>query len=209
MGDGQKTIYYLSGEDPEKLKNSPQIEGLVKQGINVLLFTDHVDDFWVSVNSHYKDLDIKSATRSDIETHKINENKDEKDITENVHADLVTYFKECLGTIIKDVKISKKLTSSPVCLVVDESSMDIRMERFLVEQKQLNKVSAKILEINPSHNIIKKIEEDLSNDSKKLENIDLVKVLFDQACILEGEIIKDSPGFNARLTKIIEKSIIS
>jgi molecular chaperone HtpG len=87
--------------------------------------------------------------------------------------------------------------------------MDIRMERFLVEQKQLNKVSAKILEINPSHNIIKKIEEDLSNDSKKLENIDLVKVLFDQACILEGEIIKDSPGFNARLTKIIEKSIIS
>jgi molecular chaperone HtpG len=207
MQEGQKIIYYLSGEDPEKLKNSPQIEGLIKQGINVLLFTDHVDDFWVSVNSQYKDYDIKSATRSDIEVEKNQDNKEEKDISDQVHADLIKYFKDCLGTIIKDVKISKKLTSSPVCLVVDDSAMDIRMERFLVEQKQLNKVSAKILEINPSHNIIKKIELDLQDEKQKTENSDLVKLLFDQACILEGEMIKDSPSFNSRLTKIIEKAI--
>jgi molecular chaperone HtpG len=92
-------------------------------------------------------------------------------------------------------------------LVVDDSAMDIRMERFLVEQKQLNKVSAKILEINPSHNIIKKIELDLQDEKQKTENSDLVKLLFDQACILEGEMIKDSPSFNSRLTKIIEKAI--
>jgi molecular chaperone HtpG len=207
MKEGQKSIYYLSGEDPEKLKNSPQIEGLIKQGINVLLFTDHVDDFWVSVNSKYKDFEIKSATRTDIDLNSENENTQEKDITDSSHSNLISYFKECLGNNVKDVKISKKLTSSPVCLVVDENSMDIRMERFLVEQKQLNKISAKILEINSSHNIIKKIESDLSDDANRVKNIDLVNILFDQACILEGEAIKDAPSFNARLTRIIESTI--
>lgn len=208
MKDGQKTIYYLSGEDPEKLKNSPQIEGLIKQGINVLLFTDHVDDFWVSVNSQYKEYEVKSATRSDIAPENINDTSEQKDITSEVHENLVNYFKECLGNTIKDVKISKKLTSSPVCLVVDQNSMDIRMERFLVEQKQLNKISAKILEINPCHKIIKKIELDLGDENKRSANSELVKLLFDQACILEGEVIKDSPSFSKRLIDIIEKSII-
>jgi molecular chaperone HtpG len=208
MKDGQKTIYYLSGEDPEKLKNSPQIEGLIKQGINVLLFTDHVDDFWVSVNSQYKEYEVKSATRSDIAPENINDTSEQKDITSEFHENLVNYFKECLGNTIKDVKISKKLTSSPVCLVVDQNSMDIRMERFLVEQKQLNKISAKILEINPCHKIIKKIELDLGDENKRSTNSELVKLLFDQACILEGEVIKDSPSFSKRLIDIIEKSII-
>ena len=211
MKPGQKTIYYLSGEDPNSLKKSPQIEGLLSKGINVLLFTDHVDDFWVSVNNKYKDYDIISATRTNIgddgEDDKSKDDKtkkEKKSADNNLHKDLISYFKEILGDAIKDVKISKKLTSSPICLAVDNSAMDIRMERFLVEQKQLNKASAKIVEINPNNKIIQKIESSLSDTKTKEGNKDLVKLLFDQACIVEGEPVQDIHGFNLRMIRFLQ-----
>ncbi|CAN0601161.1 unnamed protein product, partial [Ectocarpus sp. 12 AP-2014] len=151
-----KTIYYLSGDDPEKLRNNPQIEGFISKGIDVLLFTDTVDDFWVNVNGRYKEIELKSVTRSDIDLGgKLDSKKDqnsEKESNSN-NDEIIRYFKDTLGSLVKDVKISKKLTTSPACLAVSDGAMDIRMERYLIEQKQLAGASAKILEINPNHKI--------------------------------------------------------
>lgn len=206
--EGQDNIYYLSGDDPAKLLSSPQIEGFLSKNIDVLLFTDTVDDFWVNVNSSYKGYAIKSVTRSDIDLEK-SEQKTE-DIKENndEYAKLTEYFKEILGNLVKDVRISKKLTSSPACLVVGDGAMDIRMERFLIEQKQLMAASAKILELNPKHKIIEKINAGIISNSRDYANEELVKLMYDQACILEGEPVNDTGEFARRLNDIVQKAIL-
>ena len=200
----QKTIYYLSGENRDQLKNSPQIEGFLSKGIDVLLFTDSVDDFWVNVQHEYKEHAIKSVTRSDIDLEQDStkdDSNDKEEKTSQEHEKLVSYFKEVLGGKVQDVRVSKKLTSSPVCLAVAEGAMDIRMERFLVEQKQLAKTTAKILEINASHPILQKIEKDILAESTGGANSDLVMMLYDQACIIEGEPVLDAAEFCARVNK--------
>ncbi len=209
--DDKKTIYFLSGDDPEKLANSPQIEGFLSKGKDVLLFTDTVDDFWVNVNSKYKDAEIISVTRADLDidekpdvAESDNLQDDAKKDENNKHQALIDYFKNILGANVKDIKISKKLTSSPSCLAVDAGSMDIRMERFLIEQKQLQRSTAKILEINVNHSIVQKIENAVNNNKADDKISDLAFMLFDQACILEGEPVSDSAAFAKRLNNIIE-----
>lgn len=203
-----KTIYYLSGDDPEKLRNNPQIEGFLKKGIDVLLFTDTVDDFWVNVNGSYKDADIKSVTRSDIDLDNKSDDSNDQDINKDdskLHEALINYCKDSLGSLVKDVKISKKLTSSPACLAVGDGAMDIRMERYLIEQKQLAGASAKILEINPNHKIVIKIANEVAEKGKSEENQQLVHLLYDQACIIEGEPVADAGAFSKRLNLLLEK----
>lgn len=207
-----KTIYYLSGEDADKLKTSPQIEGFLSKGIEVLLFTDTVDDFWVNVNGRYKDSQIKSVTRADInldETNEVKNNETKKDgLVENddfSNEKLISYFKQSLGSLVKDVKISRKLTSSPACLAVGEGAMDIRMERFLIEQKQLSAAASKILEVNPNHKIVKKIVSQIDSQDYQEENNKLVHLLFDQACVIEGQPVEDAGAFAKRLNYFLEK----
>ncbi|MFV9929645.1 MAG: molecular chaperone HtpG [Rickettsia endosymbiont of Haemaphysalis japonica] len=208
--EGQSTIYYLSGDNPDKLLASPQIEGLLSKKIDVLLFTDTVDDFWVNVNSKYKEHAIKSATRSDIDVEQTTSQSEEKNTDSKKSDDeyklLTDYFKETLGELVKEVKISKKLTSSPVCLAVSDAAMDIRMERFLIEQKQIANASAKNLELNPKNKIMEKIFNDLKANNKN--NAELVNLIFDQACILEGEPVADTGAFSKRLNDIVQKAIL-
>ncbi|MDR0296759.1 MAG: molecular chaperone HtpG [Rickettsia sp.] len=206
--EGQDTIYYLSGDDSAKLLSSPQIEGFLSKNIDVLLFTDTVDDFWVNVNSSYKGYAIKSVTRSDIDLEKSEQKTEDIKEDNDEYTKLTEYFKEILGNLVKDVRISKKLTSSPVCLVVGDGAMDIRMERFLIEQKQLMTASTKILELNPKHRIIEKINADIISNNKDYDNEELVKLMYDQACILEDEPVNDTGGFAKRLNDIVEKAIL-
>jgi molecular chaperone HtpG len=203
----EKTIYYLSGDDPKKLRNNPQIEGFLKKGIDVLLFTDTVDDFWVNVNGRYKGAEMKSVTRSDIDLgdNDSEEKKKEKKDDARINESLVSYFKETLGDLVKDVKISKKLTSTPACLAVADGAMDIRMERYLIEQKQLARASAKILEINPNHKIVAKIAKEVKKKEKEEENKQLIHLLYDQACIIEGEPVVDVGAFSERLNLLLER----
>jgi len=210
MQPGQEAIYYISGDDNAMLGKHPQLEKFQEKGVDVLLFTDSVDNFWVSVLNKYKEKALQSVTRANIDLDKINPEKADKETApepaEADKAELVKYFKTVLKDIVKDVRVSKKLSNSPVCLVVDEGSLDIRMEKFLIEQKQLKSASMKILEINANHPIIKNILSDI-NDNKigEFTNI-VVKMLFEQACIVEGEGIVDTLGFSKNLNEIILKA---
>ena len=200
MKADQKEIYYLSGENLDAMRNSPQLEGFEKRGIEVLLFNDSVDDFWVQVGHEYKGKQFKSVTRADIE---LEENAAEESPT---HTDLLALFKAELGDKVKDVRVSKKLDSSPVCLAVAAGDLDMRMERFLRDQKQLPEgapMTAKILEINPNHALIMAME--LRGDCTEVR--DLINLLLDQAMIAEGENVSDIKAFSQRLSHFLEKGL--
>lgn len=214
LKENQDKIYYITAESIEKAKVSPQLEGFLSKDIEVLFLTDPVDEFWVTVNHTYQDKEFQSVTRADIDLGEIGQKSDEttkndktednlKDATDSQFDDLKKLIKEVLQDNIKDVRISKKLTDSPVCLAVESGAMDIRMERYLVEQKQILSASSKILEINSHHNIIKNLSQNLKNEAKKDENILIIKTLFDQACIIEGEAILDNKDFSQRLVKLM------
>ncbi len=203
---GQKEIYYITGESLDKLKNSPQIEVFKKNNIDVLLFTDGVDDFWVNIVSKFKEFELKSVTRSDIDLKQYLTESDKQDQAQSdeQYGQLIEYFKNTLAQDVKDIKISKKLESIAACLVVDEGSMTNRMERILLEQKQLLSSSAKILEINPSHPFIQKIQHDIKANSADEDTAQLAKLIYDQACIIEEEPVKDPAEFCRRLNKFIK-----
>lgn len=207
MKEGQESIYYISGEDPAKLRSHPQIEGFLSRDIDVLMFTDTVDDFWVNVLSQYKEKEIKSVTRSDINLEKLNNtNQEDKELEKDQNDEnLVDYIKKVLNGLVLDVKSSDKLTSTPVCLAVKDGAMDIRMERYLIEQKQIKSSSIKILEINLKHVILQKLKEKVENNLTDQYTDNIVKMLFDQACIIENEPVNDASAFAQRFSMGIEK----
>jgi molecular chaperone HtpG len=196
-----EVFYYLNEEDSASAANNPQLEGFLKNGIDVLLFSDKVDDFWVNVEHQYKEKTLKSVTRADIALDK----KDQE--LNNSSQNVLTYFSKILGDLVKEVKASYKLVDSPVCLSVAEGAMDIKMERFLLEQKQLASTSAKILEVNLNHPIIMNISLKLEVNPDDADCAQLVNILFDQACIIEGEPIKDRAGFAKRLNKFLQHAL--
>ena len=210
--NGQDKIYYLTGETIEKIKANPSLEAFESKGVEVLFLTDTVDDFWVTTTNSYQEKEFASITRDDIDLNKIDADKTEgekekqediKDVTNSDLDSLIAKFKAVLGDKVKDVKISKKLDQSPVCLSAGAGSMDIRMERYLLEQKQIVSASAKILELNANHQIIKSLNEKLSDAKADLEVQDSIKTLFDQACIVEGEPVADIKDFSRRINQLM------
>ena len=207
---GQDKIYFLSGESVEKIKSSPQLEIFLKKDIEVLFLTDAVDEFWVTVALPYKEKEFQSINRHDVDVENIEKTPEEnakekteepevKDVTASQFEGLINFIKETLSGQIKDVRISKKLTDSPVCLAVDAGSMDIRLERFLLEQKQIQAGTAKILEINTANLIIKSLNQSYADDAKKSDVRDKIHTLFDLACVIEDEPIKDTKDFSRRI----------
>ena len=225
MPQKQENIFYITGDSVQALENSPQMEGFKDKDIEVIYLIDTVDNFWVTVQNDYKGKEFKSITKGDIDIENLNDEEtdnkndedkeikfddekeekkeDLKDITNSKYDNLLTFIKDTLKGKINDVKISKKLTSSPVCLVADKKAMDIRLERYLLDQQQIQKGMLKNIEINTKHPIIKEIEENI-NKPEKLEAMqELVEMLFDEACILEGEPVANPGEFAKRLNILL------
>jgi len=212
---GQDKIFFLTGESVEKIQSSPQLEIFLKKDIEVLFLTDAVDEFWVTVALPYKEKEFCSINRHDVDVENIDKvpqkNEEEKepeseikDVTTSQFEGLLNFIREVLGNKIKDVRISKKLTNSPVCLAVDAGSMDIRLERFLLEQKQIQAGTAKIFEINPLNLIVKSMNENYVDEAKKSEIRDTIFTLFDLACVMEDEPIKDAKDFSRRIQSLMK-----
>ncbi len=210
----KKEIYYLIGDSLEELYSNPQIEGFLDKSIDVLLLTDKVDNEWVIINK-YKEFEFKSVTRSniDLDTVKSDTKKDQKDKKSDLttqdeahNEELIKSFKNELGERVSSVKISKKLTSSPACLSVDEkASYDIKLESLLISHGHLKKSSSKILEINPNNNLIKKIDKYLKlENSDKEKAKELINLVYDQACIIVGVPIQNPNAFVKRLNSMLD-----
>ncbi len=206
MLDAQEQIYYITGDNLDALKKHPQLEGFAKRGIEVLLLADHVDDFWVHVINQYKNKELVSINSASIDLDAIKKiDTQEKEVKEN--KSVTEYVQKILGEQVKEVRVSSKLVDSPSCIAIPQGAMSIRMEKYLIDQKQLKVASAKILEINMGHPIVQKIAADVEKNNTSSNTEDLVYIIYDQACVLEGENLKDPQGFMKRLNKIISQSI--
>jgi len=203
MSEDQKEIYYISGENLESLKNSPQIEGFRAKNIEVLFFTDTIDDFWLQNAQDYKGKIFKSVTRGDIDLDGKQEDAEKKENTKE-QEDLLTAIKELLEDDVSDVRFSNRLTDSPVCIVAPEGSVDMHMERVLKIQQKYAGDSKPVLEINAKHALIQKLE---TMDSKSDNFKDVALLLFDQAKIIQGEPVNDPTSFACRMAAFMEKGL--
>ncbi|RCK52291.1 heat shock protein 90 [Thalassospira profundimaris] len=216
MKEGQKAIYYISGEDVDALRRSPQLEGFDAKGVEVLLLTDPVDEFWMPAVGKFDDKEFKSVTRGGADLNDVkadDASDDKKDDTEDKAVNdadldtLIAAIKIALGTNVKDVRESDRLTSSACCLIADETDMDLRMERLMKQHNRVDDVSARILEINPKHSLIRKLSDLAKADAKAPVLEDAAQLLLDQARILEGESLPDPVAFARRLDSVMEKGL--
>lgn len=216
MAEGQDAIYYITGEDPTKAMQSPHIEGFKAKRINVLVLTDPVDDFWISGVGQYNEKPFKSVTRGGADLDNIkgkdgdDADKKDEETTEGIEA-LVGRFKASLEGSVKDVRSSSRLTDSAVCLVADENDMDIHLERMLRQHNQLSAdhLSQRIMEVNPSHPLIKRLAglaKDADGPNVTIE--DAAHLLFDQARIVEGEAPADPQAFVRRFSQMMERGLV-
>ncbi|MBF95764.1 MAG: molecular chaperone HtpG [Pelagibacterales bacterium] len=208
MSKDQKEIYYISGESKSNLLKSPQMESFITNNLEVLFFTDPIDEFWIPNIDNFNDYKFKSITKGAVDFKNKEVNKKEKENKDKSFEKLTAYLKSFYGDKVKDVRVSNRLTSSPVCFVADESSMDIHLENILKKHKHLNEISAKILEINPNHALIKFLNKIDTNDKKNLIKVkNISNMLLDQANLLEGIPLDDSKDFCNKLNDLILLSI--
>ena len=216
MNEGQEEIFYISGEDAETLKSSPQIEGFKSRGVEVLLMTDPIDEFWLPMVHVFNEKSFKSVTSGDIDIGKIKrsdeagEEKEKPEAADDAAiAKLLIAFKEELGDAVKDVRASDRLTDSAVCLVAGEGDMDLHLERMLKSQGHMDvPTSARVLEINSTHDLIKQLSG-LTDDLTRKEDLQhMAHLLLDQARIIEGEAVSDPVAFSKRLNSALAKGLV-
>ena len=210
MLDGQDAIYYIIGEDSEIVARSPHLEGFRSRNIEVFLLTDPVDEFWVPSIGKFDDTPFKSITQGDTDLSAINVTDPEaksKVAPEGEVALLVALLKQALEDHVKDVRVSERLTDSAVCLVADSGDLDMHLARLLKAHKQLDTLAPRILEINPTHKLIRDLAARAKEPGAPDRLNDAALLLVDQARILEGEAIPDPIAFSRRLSEVMGKSL--
>jgi len=221
MPKGQDVIHYMTGDSIEAMEASPHLEGFRSKGVEVLLMTDPVDDFWLPSVGEYDGKEFKSAARAGADLDKIGKTKDDKKkdkdktdkeddkATEEI-APLLAQFKVALGEAVKDVRASERLTESAVCLVTGEGDMDARLEKMLKQNRPPGgpDLTARVLEINSDHSLIKGLAERAkAGDGKDSLIADAAHLLLDQARIVEGEAVSDPQAFSRRLSAVMESGL--
>jgi len=201
MAPDQNSIYYITGGKESVLRNSPLIEMYRNRNIEVLILSDEIDEIVITAVPKYKDFEMKSVNRSDAaEDLKSDDDKErEKKI-----GPLVKKIKEKLGENVKDVIASTRLSDSPSCIVADENDPTARMQSILKAMGQENLPEFKpVLEINPDHEIIKKLEN--TDDESLVEDISFL--LLEQAMLVEGMELKSPNNFVSRMNRIMNKAL--
>ena len=211
MKPGQEAIYTITGDNLDLVRKSPQLEGFRARGVEVLLLTDAIDEFWMPAIGAYKEKQFKSATRGGVDLDKIEgaEDKREEKKAEPPAklASLIAIFKLALGDAVKDVRSSARLTDSAVCLVADEGDMDMHLERLLKAHRQLDSTAKRILEVNPSHKLIERLAASVGEAGASDALSEYAWLLLDQALIVEGEPLADPSAFARRLASLLEKGL--
>lgn len=194
MKEGQDCIYYACGESKARIEMLPVFEKVKDKGYEVLYFTQDVDEFAIKVMMQYKDKKFKSIADGDLDLES-EEEKEESKKTAEESKEMFDFMKEALGGKVKEVRLSTKLKSYPVCLS-SEGQVSIEMEKVLnsMPQNENNKVTAeKCLELNAGHPVFGKLKELYASDKDKLT--EYTKLLYSQARLIEGLDVEDPVEF--------------
>ena len=202
MKSGQDKIYYVTAETFQGAKNSPHLEIFRKKGIEVLLLSDRVDEWLVS---HLRDFDgktLQSVAKGGLDLGDLEDasEKQARAAAETSAKDLVERLQKALGEKLKEVRVTHRLTDSPACLVADEHDPGANLQRMLKMMGQNAPEIKPILEINPQHPMLKKMEL-LPNEGGHFD--DYASVLFDEALLAEGGQIEDPAGFVRKINRLM------
>jgi molecular chaperone HtpG len=205
MKEGQDAIYYISADSYEAAKNSAHLEIFRKKGIEVILMYDRIDEWLMGHLSEYKEKQFKSITRGDLDLGDLDdeETKKAQEEAEKEYASLVDRVKETLGDKVQDVRLTHRLTDTPVCIVTDENGMSTQMLKLMEAAGQPVPEAKYIFEINPDHSLVKHVADVQDEDTFK----EWSELLLDQAMLSERGNLKDPAPFIARMNKLLLKGL--
>jgi molecular chaperone HtpG len=209
LKENQTAIYYLAGGNLDQLRSSPHLEGFLARGVEVLLLTDPVDSFWVTTAQGFEGKPFKSVSQGAADLGAIAPpeaaDKPTRETSPTV-AELIAFAKTALGDAVSDVRASDRLTTSAVCLVAPDYGPDRQLEKILAASGQPARAGAKpILEINATHALVAALAEKGAADEAFRD--DAVRLLFDEAKILDGERPADPRAFSDRLARMLERAL--
>lgn len=217
MPEGQSSIYYALGPTTQMLQASPHLEALKQRGYEVLYMVDGVDQWAVEglsefdgkrlVNAMEDDFKLDSEKKSEQETEDAEDSKDGAAEGSAEYAELITRCKEVLSEHVNEVKVSQRLTDSPVCLVMPKGGLPAHLERLIRAHQSDLPTQKRILEINPKHPLLQRLRGQLSEtpDSPKVN--EWIEMLYDQALVSEGSPLPDPARFAQRMTSLLQSAL--
>lgn len=213
MKEGQKGIYYITGDSRTSVENSPFVEGLKKRGLEVLFMTDPIDEYAMQ---QLKDFDGKKficITKDGADLDLTDEEKEKLEEEKNANMKLCTFIKEVLGDRIEKVVVSNRIVESPVCIVTGEYGWSAYFERIMKAQALNNNsmqtymLSKKTLEINPSHPIIVELRKKVDDDAVDKTTRDFVWLLFESSLLTSGFTLDEPTSFADRIFRMVELAL--
>jgi molecular chaperone HtpG len=201
MKEGQEEIYYVTADSLATAKNSPQLEIFRKKGIEVLLLVDRVDEWMLSHLYEFEGKTLTSVAKGGVDLGKLQDEEEKKaaEATAEALKPLIDRLKTTLKDRAKDVRTTTRLVDSPACVVVDEGDMSAHLARMLKQAGQAAPRSQPILEINPEHALVKRL--DSADGSEHFD--DLAHILFDQALLAEGGQLEDPAAYVQRVNRLL------
>jgi len=200
MEEGQDKIYYITADNYRTALNSPHLEVFRARGVEVLLLTDQVDEWVVHHLEKFAGKEFQSVAKGELDLGKTGSEDADGEDTRGDTGDrdaLIERFKQSLGSRVKDVRITRRLTTSPACLVADEQAMDRHLERLLRAAGQKIDGSQPIMEINAEHPMVRRFAAEQDGERRSA----LADLLFDQALLSEGGRLDDPAGFVRRMNE--------
>lgn len=206
MKEGQDSIYYLTAETLAAAKSSPHLEMFRKKGIEVLLLSDRVDEWLVGHLTEFEGKKLASVARGNVDLAAVKsgeaaeaEKPEDRAVAEKQATAVLERLQKSLDGRVKSVRVSQRLVDSPACLVADETDMNANLARMLKSMGQAVPESKPILEINPGHALVKRLESQVEGGPFD----DLASLLLDQATLLDGGQIADPAGFVRRMNGLL------
>ena len=199
LQEGQDKIYYIAADSHAAAKNSPHLEIFKKKGIEVLLLSDRVDEWLTSHLAEYEGKKLQSVAKGELDLGEDEASEKELEKKAKTAEKLIKRMKKALDDRVEDVRVTNRLTDSPACIVISEQDMAMHMQRIMKEAGHAMPSSKPVLEINPDHPIVKKL--DVEKSKKKFD--DWSDILFDQAILAEGGQLEDPASFVSKLNKML------
>ena len=196
MQDGQDKIYYVTADSFAAAAGSPHLEALKKQGIEVILLFDRIDEWLMGSLTEYAGKQFQDVARGDLN---LDDSADDESDAEDAHKDLAERIKSALDERVDTVRSSRRLTDSPACLVLSEHDMGAQMRRIMEASGQALPPSKPIFEFNAEHALVKRLDNEADEDRFK----DLALILLDQATLAEGTPLGDPGAYTARLNALL------
>ena len=206
LKENQTAIYYATGNDLDRIAQSPQIEGFKARGIEVLLLPDQVDSFWTTMGVDYEGKPFKSVTQgaADLSLIPLADGNSGAAAPNEETSSFIAFAKEALADQVSDVRISDRLTSSAVCIVAGENAMDLQLEKMLASAGRAPERAKPVLEVNAGHALIAKLGQLRDDDDSRR---DIAFLLLDEARIAEGDPPADPRAFAERLERLMTRAL--